>query len=222
VPGAVARARPHITTVALIRGAGMLPKHARDRFSPTITLRETSMPVPKHSSYARSRSRQSRQIDGASFTYLRLSHDETRALPQRASSPQPATVADAVGFRSIVKIVVQLVDSAGDILLAIASCIVMETLAGCAAYAIAMYGIPKAGNDGEFCDPEPFEPAVHPKPASRPALRLISADTEARIRPLETFSPPDATQPCANSPRLARSEQTHGAAPAWRHGVRPE
>jgi uncharacterized protein YjiS (DUF1127 family) len=173
------------------------------------------MPVAKHLSYARSRSRtkQSHRIAGASFTHLHAYQDEA---PRALSQPQPAIMAASVGCRSIVKTVTEFADSAGDILLAIASCILMETLAGCAAYAIAMYGIPKAMDDGESGDPKPSGPPVHSRLPSRPALLLISANTEADISVAEIRSPPVAAQPCVSSKCLARPEQTRGARSAWR------
>ena len=126
------------------------------------------MPVAKHLSYARSRSRteRSRRIDGPSFGRLYVhQHGTARPLPQRALSPRSVTAAVSVAFRSIFKTVALFVESAGDILLTVASWMLTEILAGCVAYAMAMHGIPhQAVDHGESGDPKP---SASPDPPRR-------------------------------------------------------
>ena len=191
---AVAKATSDITTVTSISSAGMLPKHAHGRFSPTTTPGEKSMPVAKHLSYARSRSRvaRSRRIDRHSFAHSCVHHDET-PLPRQAPSSRPATAVVSVASRSIFKNVVQFAESAGGILLAIASWIVAEILAGCFAYAMAMHGILEATDDhGEPGDPMPSVPPDVPENSSRSALRVVA--------------PPDTAQPRVDARRGVRPE----------------
>ena len=219
---AVARATRRITDVALIPGAGIVPKHSRDRLSLTTTLREKSMPVAKHLSYVRSRSRteRSRRIDGPPFAHQCVHHDETpHTLPQRASLPRLAIPAVSVASRSIFRTATQLADSAGDIPLTIASWMLTGAFAGCAAYAMAMYGIPEAMNHEEGGAPMPSAPPAPTGNSSRPNLHVILADTERDIRASEIASPPNAAQPCAGARCAVRSEQTPGARSGWRTAI---
>ena len=193
VSGAVANATPSVTAVALIPSVGILPKHARDRFSRTTNFREKSMPVAKHSSSTRLRLRteRSRRINGSLLENVRVHRNETaHALPQQASVPRPAIASVSAASRSIFQTLAQLVDSAGDILLAIATWAMMEILAGCVAYARAMHGIPEAADHGESSDQMPTPPPAPPKNPSRPTLQVISADREGAIRTGELFSRP--------------------------------
>jgi hypothetical protein len=143
------------------------------------------MPVAKHSYYARLRSRteRPRQIDVSAFAYLCGNHEEMpHALLQHASAPQSSIVSASAPSRSIYKTVAQLADAAGDILLAIATWMIMEILVGCLAYARAMHGLPEAIDHGKSGDPVPSAPATPIKNPLRPALRVVSADTEGVIR----------------------------------------
>jgi uncharacterized protein YjiS (DUF1127 family) len=199
-----------MTTVALIPGAGIIRKHARDRFSPTTTLREKSMPVAKHLSYARSRARteRSRRIHGPSCA-------QPRALPQQASSAQPAIAPVSVASRSILGTTAHFAESAGDILLTIASWMLRQFVAGCLAYAIAMYGIPEAALRGETGKPKPSAPPAPPRNPSRPTLHVILADREEDIGADEILPPPGAAQP-SGARSTARSERTPDARSGWR------
>jgi uncharacterized protein YjiS (DUF1127 family) len=206
--GAVVRTTPRITTVALFPRAGMLTKHARDRFSPTTTLREKSMPVAQHLSYAgsRSRTKRSRQTDRSSFAYLSIDHDKApHARPQQSSSERPALASAPFESRSTFRTVAQIAEAAGDILWAIASWIFSEFLDGCAAYALSMYGMPETADHGESGDATPCAPPTPARPASRPTLHLISARAEADIRAEEKFA--------------ARSEPTTGPRAGWRIAI---
>jgi hypothetical protein len=159
---AATKATLQMTTVALIPGAGTIPKHARDRFSPTTTLREKSVPVAKHLSYAKSRSRSERprRIDGSSPIY-------PRELPQPPSSPRSALAALSVAPRSLFRTLARFAESAGGILLTLASWMFMQIVDGCFAYAVAMHGIPEAAvraereaDGGGATQPEPDRPAI--------------------------------------------------------------
>jgi uncharacterized protein YjiS (DUF1127 family) len=185
ISAAVAKVTPRITTVALIPRAGMLPKHAGDTFSLTTTLREKSMPVAQHLSYAgsRSRTKRSRQIDRPSFAYLSSHHDQApRAQSQQASSRRLAIAPVPAAPRSILRGVARFAQAAEEILWAIASWIFTEFLDGCAAYALSMYGMPETADHEEPGEATPCGPPAPARSSSRPALHVISACAEADIR----------------------------------------
>ena len=178
------------------------------------------MPVAKHLSYARSRSRteRPRRIDGPSFAYLFVQNDESpRARAQRATSQRPAIAAVPLASRSILRIAGQLAEAAAELVLAIASRVVMEMLDGCAAYAMAMYGIPEDVDQEQPGDSKPSAPPTPRQNWSKPALLVISTDCD--IRSDETFSPPDAAQPCAISKRAVRPEQEARPRAGWRTAI---
>lgn len=170
------------------------------------------MPVAKYLSYARSRSRTERlrRIDGPSFTY-------PRPLSQQASSARSAIRTASVAPRSVFRTIAQFTNSAGDIILAIASWMLMQIPAGCLTYAIAMYGIPEAAFRGEPGEPEPAPPPDPLGNAYRPIPHvIISLDTEGEVRAGETFPLPDVAQIWASTKSAARSGQTFGARSGWR------
>jgi uncharacterized protein YjiS (DUF1127 family) len=184
------------------------------------------MPVAKHLSYARSyvRSRspteRPRQIDGPPLAHLRVHDEKTpRTRPQQASSPRLAIPAVSVASRSIFGTAAQLADSAGGVLLTIASWMLTEALAGCVAYAMAMYGIPAAMSHGASGAPMPSAPPAPPGNSSRATLHVILAETEGDIRASEIALPPNAAQPCAGARCPVRSEQTPGARSGWRIAI---
>ncbi len=181
------------------------------------------MPVAKHLSYAtlRSRTGRPRRSDAPSFAHFHIRHDEaSRVRAQRASAQWPAIAVAAVACRSLFRTVAQFAGTAGDILPAIASWMLTEMLNGCAAYALAMHGIPVAADDDEAGDPKPSntpsEPQGHPP---RAALLPIPAARERDIRVAEILSPADAAQPCAISRYAARSEQMSGPRSGWRTAI---
>jgi uncharacterized protein YjiS (DUF1127 family) len=202
----------------LMSRAGIVPKHASDTFSPTTTLREKSMSVAKHLSYAGSRSRKQRprRIDGPSFAYLSTHHDEApRARPQQAPSRQPEIAGAPIASWSVLRTTVQFAEAAAELVWAVASWLVMEMLDGCAAHAMAMYGIPEDADAKECDDATPATTPVPPTNWSRPTLHVISVNAD--IGAGEIFSPPDATQPCAIS--AARSGQMRGSRAGWRTAI---
>jgi uncharacterized protein YjiS (DUF1127 family) len=186
----------------------MLPKHARDRFSLTTTLREKSMPVAQHLPYAgsRSRTKRSREIDRSSFAYLSIHHDQSlrTGLPQ-ASSERPAIAAAPLETRSTLRTVAQFAEAAGDILWAGAVWIFTECLDGCAAYALSMYGIPQTADHETSRDATRCAPPAPARYASIPTLYVISADTGTDIR--------------AGEKRAARSEPMPGPRAGWRIAI---
>jgi uncharacterized protein YjiS (DUF1127 family) len=206
--GAAATSTRRITAVALFPRAGMLAKHARDRFSLTTTLREKSMPVTQHLPYAgsRSRTKRSREIDRYSFAYLSIHHDQPpRTELQQASSQRPAIVPAPPASRSLLRTVAHFAEATGDILWAGALWIFTECIDGCAAYALAMYGIPQPADHEKSGDAMPCEPPASVRYSSRPTLYVISAQAEADIR---------AGEKCA-----ARSEQMPGPRAGWRIAI---
>ena len=159
-----------VTAVATIRRAGMFTKHARGKFSPTDIPRENSMPVTKRLTSARSR------------TELSLSHriNQSALSGQRArldGAPRPSTrqgpslrprLAERV--RSMCAGLMPLVGHAGalpSLIVVIASWLAAEALAGCAAYARAMY--PALAMD-DLTEP------VDLKPLAAKPLALVSSE----------------------------------------------
>jgi uncharacterized protein YjiS (DUF1127 family) len=96
---------------------------------------------------------------------------------------------------------------------------VAEMLDGCAAYALAMYGIPVAVDDDGPGNAKPSAPSEPPGIPSRSALHVILADRERDIRLAKALSSPGAAQPCANSKGAARSEQMARPRSGWRPAI---
>lgn len=91
--------------------------------------------------------KRSRQGDESSFFQPQVGRDETPCvLTLEASSPRTTSV--SVASRSF-KAAGQLFESASEVLWAIASWTVKEMLNGCAAYGMAMHGIPKVLEEAE-------------------------------------------------------------------------
>lgn len=171
VVGAVAKAAPHITTVALNPAGGTLPKHGRDTFSRPKPSGRDQMLLAKSLSYggSQSRTKRSRQVDESSFFQPQVGRDETPGvLTLEASSPRTASV--SVASRSL-KAVAELFESASEVLWAAASWTVKEMLNGCAAYGMAMHGIPKILEEAETSDPTRSGPPALPKTHRDPPCR---------------------------------------------------
>jgi uncharacterized protein YjiS (DUF1127 family) len=163
------------------------------------------MPAAKHLSFARSRSRMapSRGIHGSSF-------GPPRVLPQQAS--QPAIAVASLACRLALNTAAQIAASGGGIFLTIASWVLRQTLVGCLAYAIAMYGMPELAFRWERGKPKSSAPLDPP----RPTLPVISADTDGDIRAGEIVSLAGAAENCAGAKPAARSRQTAGGCLGWR------
>lgn len=156
----------------------------------------------KHLYYVRSRSRaeRPRRNDGPSFAHLRI-------RPGEAPRARSVIGASPVEFRSTFSTAAQFAGVAGETLLAIAAWLVSEMLAGCAAYALAMNGIPRTVLDEDARPSTPPDPSGDPQ---GPILHLISRD----IRMGEPVVPADV-KPCAIAQLAARSEYAAGAHWNW-------
>lgn len=217
---AAAKPTRRMTTVALIPRAAIVSKHGRNRFSPTTRLEEKSMAVAKRLSYVRSRSRMERprRIDGPSFAHRHCGNDEAPRPPHAPSSARSASAAAPVVSRPIFTTAAQLAGVASEALFAIAARLLSEILAGCAAYALAMHGLPAAAFDQEAGDARPSASPDPPTKPSRPTLPMILAGTERDIGADESFSLAD-NRSGAVARLAARSEQTVGARSSWRMAI---
>jgi uncharacterized protein YjiS (DUF1127 family) len=140
----------HVTAVALIRPVGMLQKHARDSISRSNIPPEKSMPFAKQLSkelschQSHSQIRLPRQIDRSAVSVRPSNSDRPLLTSSQEDASQPA-ILEALP-RLMVKAVARFAEHAGtafpNLLLAIA-----EFLAGCAAYAEAMYPPPPMADE---------------------------------------------------------------------------
>jgi hypothetical protein len=119
------------TTVASIRHTGMIRKHGHDKVSRTNRTREISM--PNISQFRRPPRRSTRQSP------LARSFDRKQAL---CASPHPGAVWRTIPA-AIIRITVRLATCVGtastNLPFAVASWVISEFIAGCAAYSEAMY-----------------------------------------------------------------------------------
>ncbi len=181
------------------------------------------MPAAKHQSYATSRSRAKRRlrtgrIDQSSPAHPGIPRDDAPyARPRLASSAGPETAAATVASRSWFRAAGQFAEAAGEGLLAAASWIVTGMLDGCAAYALAMYGIPDAISDENCADAKLAEATAPPtRILLRPALQVVSRD-RARDLPAATIpSALDTAQACADAASAAAPGQPSAARSSWR------
>ncbi|MGY3578908.1 hypothetical protein ACVMB1_006112 [Bradyrhizobium sp. USDA 4504] len=201
------KAQVPMTIVALIPIIGIIQKHAREMVSPELDPKgDAPMAVAKLLSYVnpRSRTERPRRTNGAPSYHLRIHSDEEsdaraiiRSLPVKYR-PTFSTAARCIG-------------ALGESLLAIAAWLVAEMLAGCAAYAQAMHGIPPAMHDE---DANLSAPTGLPVKRQRPTLHLISHN----IRLGDPVVPMEA-QPGAVTQREARSTYVAGACSTQREAA---
>jgi len=166
------------------------------------------MPAAKYLSYARSRSRteRPRRVDGLSFAHLSKHHDEAfRARPKQASSLPLAIAAALAAPQSIFRSAAQFAETVGETLFIVAAWLLSEILNGCAAYALAMYGLPATINDEAPGDTTASKQSDRPGHPSQPTLQPISPD----IRTSKTLSPPDSD----------RSEELASGRSSWRTAI---
>lgn len=171
------------------------------------------MSVAKHLSCARLRSRTERQrrIDGPSLII------HPRALPQEAApSPGSAIASVSVAPRSIFRIAARYTESAGDILLTVASWMFLQILEGCVAYAVTMH--PEAAVRAESGEPKPSAPPARRRDSSRHSLHL-SVHKKGDIRAVQILPPSGAARPCASANSTNRFEQAPGARSGWRTAI---
>jgi hypothetical protein len=144
-----------VTAVALIRPAGMVRKHARDSISRFDVPREKSMPFAKQLSkelschQSHSQFRLQRQFDRSTVSGRPSNCDRPLLTSSQEDTSQPAIL--EVLLRLMLKAVARFAEHAGtafpNLLLAIISWTVAEFLAGCAAYAKAMYPPPPMADE---------------------------------------------------------------------------
>jgi uncharacterized protein YjiS (DUF1127 family) len=185
------RGRPSVTAAALTRPAtaivttvarnpsyGIVRKHGRGRTSHANLLWEKSMPFAKSSPYHRSRS----QIEPARRTNQRPVQDPNsngeRALViplshgRKPSRPAAMTMS-AMTVKAVTRISHLAEHTLPNLMVAVFSWIITETLAGCTAYAESLYPIPAA--------PETVEAAPDETPRRRAADRLSLVSIHARL-----------------------------------------
>src|SRR5262249_22694935 len=136
---------------------------------------------------------------------LSIQHDEGRARAPWASLKPPAIAAARLAPRSIFRAIAQFVETVRETLIVVATWLLSELLDGCAAYALAMYGLPAVINDAEADHPPASRRSDALAQSSRPALPLISPD----IRASKIISPPDPV----------RSAQPPSGRSSWRTAV---
>jgi hypothetical protein len=180
-PAFVTKATQPVTAVASIRRAGMITKHVRVNFSRTDIPWENSMPVAKHLSYTASRGRLSlsHRIDRSAPFGQRVHQDGVSRRPSRRRLPLRSRLVD--GLRSIYVGLAALAahaSAAPTLVFAIASWIAAETLAGCAAYAKAMYPALAMDDLPQPVDARSSEPKA-PK-HRKPDLRVVIQDPDER------------------------------------------
>jgi uncharacterized protein YjiS (DUF1127 family) len=194
-----------VTTVARNPAHG---KHGRGRTSQANLPWEKSMPFAKSLSHHRTRS----QIEPARRINQRSDVDSDRALviPLSRAPTRPA----AITMRAkMVKAVATLADFAGNafpnLLVAIVTWVVKETLDGCAAYAEALYGVPFSS---EVAEPAPAE--IPPRQAPR-HLSLVAIhardDFASRLNPASAVIPVSV-----GDEALTRPGRKRGVLSRWR------
>ena len=215
------RGRPSVTAAALTRPAtaivttvarnpsyGIVRKHGRGRTSHANLLWEKSMPFAKSSPYHRSRS----QIEPARRTNQRPVQDPNsngeRALViplshgRKPSRPAAMTMS-AMTVKAVTRISHFAEHTLPDLMVAVFSWIITETLAGCTAYAESLYPIPAA--------PEAVEAAPDETPRRRAADRLSLVSIHARLGEQPTLAP---TLDQADADTFAQPERQPGT--IWR------
>jgi uncharacterized protein YjiS (DUF1127 family) len=174
-------ARPataNVTTVARNSSYGIVRKHGRGRTSHANLLWEKSMPFAKSSPYHRSRS----QIEPARQTSQRAVQEPNsngeRALViplshgRKPSRPAAMTMS-AMTVKAVTRISHFAEHTLPNLLVAVFSWIITETLAGCTAYAESLYPVPPA--------PEAVEAAPDETPRRRAADRLSLVSIHERL-----------------------------------------
>jgi uncharacterized protein YjiS (DUF1127 family) len=167
-----------VTTVARNPSHGIVRKHGRGRTSHANLLWEKSMPFAKSSRYHRSRS----QIEPARQTSQRVVQDpnsgDERALviplPHGREPARPAAMTmSAMTVKAVIRVSHFAEHTLPNLMVAVFSWIITETLAGCTAYAESLYPIPPA--------PEAVEAAPDETPRRRTADRLSLVSIHARL-----------------------------------------
>jgi uncharacterized protein YjiS (DUF1127 family) len=212
---AVSLARPAtaiVTTVARNPSYGIVRKHGRGKNSHANLLWEKSMPFAKSSPYHRSRSqiepaRQTSQravqgpnSNGERALVIPLSHGRKPSRPAAMTMP-------AMTVKAVRRISHFAEHTLPNLMVAVFSWIITETLAGCTAYAESLYPIPPA--------PEAVEAAPDETPRRRAADRLSLVSIHARLGVVNCEQPTLApTLDQTDADTFARPERQPGA--LWR------
>jgi uncharacterized protein YjiS (DUF1127 family) len=196
----------------------MLRKHARDRIFLVKMIREKSMPLTKPLFDASRRAPFPRlhEIDQSTPRRAGFTHDKApRVLSQVDSVPQSKTPATtAATSRLTFKGISCSAESVPALLVAIASRLVAEALAGFAAYGMAMSPTPAAMDEpSKHGDPNPSTPTSVDR---KPRLRMISTEMEHGS---EQYSRLDATRihtnACGPADDMAQPMETTGTSSSW-------
>jgi uncharacterized protein YjiS (DUF1127 family) len=162
-----------VTAVALIRPAGMLRKHARDSISRSSVPWEKSMPFAKKLSnklarhQSRSQIRLPRQIYRTAVSDCPSNCDRPLLASSREDTSPPAILEalPCLMVKAVARFAEHVSTAFPNLLLAIISWTVAEFLAGCTAYAKAMYPAPQMAD-------ERVDSSV-PLPAACPPLDIL-------------------------------------------------
>jgi hypothetical protein len=155
----------------------MLTKHIRVSFSRTDIPRENSMPVAKHPFDARSRAQLSlsQRIDRSVFSGQHVHVDEAPRRP----SPRAKLTERVRSMCAGLALLAAYASALPSLAVTIVSWIAAETLAGCAAYATAMYPALALEDLTDPAEPGPSESrpsGFRSAKNAKPDLRVISSD----------------------------------------------
>jgi uncharacterized protein YjiS (DUF1127 family) len=134
------------------------------------------MPFANSSSYPRSRSQiePARRTNQHAVQELNSSGEWARVIPLRRAPARPAAMTVSAMTVKVARGISHFAEhTLPDLMVAVFSWIITETLAGCTAYAEALYPIPPA--------PEAAEPALDETPQRRTPERLSLASIHARL-----------------------------------------
>jgi len=195
------RAAHGVTVVAVISARGIFPKHGRGKFSRANATWEKSMTFAKQLSDHRSRSpiQLLGQIDDRPAENPHAGRGQTVILSwpveeaPRRNIPAPLTrlvVSAAAGFSHCAG------SAFPNFLSVIVSWAIAEMLAGCAAYAQAMY---PALLPLEAAEPQPAEAMARGRSGATAHLSLVSSNTTDGIRRREPLLP-RGPSPAAGEP----------------------
>jgi uncharacterized protein YjiS (DUF1127 family) len=212
---AVSLARPVkaiVTTVARNPSYGIVRKHRRGKNSHANLLWEKSMPFAKSSPYHRSRSQiePARRTSQRAVQDLNSSGERALVIPLshgRTPSRPAAMTMSAMTVKAVTRISHFAEHTLPNLMVAVFSWIITETLAGCTAYAESLYPIPPAK--------EAVEAAPDETPRRRAADRLSLVSIHARLGVVNSEQPTLApTLDQTDSDSIAQPERQPGA--LWR------
>jgi uncharacterized protein YjiS (DUF1127 family) len=198
-----------VTTVARNPSYGIVRKHGCGRTSHANLLWEKSMPFAKSSPYHRSRSQiePARQTSQRAVQELNSNGERALVIPlshgRKPSRPAAMTMS-AMTVKAVTRVSHFAEHTLPNLMVAVFSWIITETLAGCTAYAESLYPIPPA--------PEAVETAPDEIPRRRAADRLSLVSVHARLGVVASEQPTLA-------PTLDRTDADTFARPARQPGA---